>query len=39
MPKMLSSKEFWMGAAALFLLLKFGDKVPLIGPYVSKLKV
>jgi hypothetical protein len=33
------SKEFWMGAAAVFLLLKFGDKLPVVGPYVGKLKV
>ena len=36
---MLKSKEFWLGAGALFLLLKFGDKLPVIGPTVAKLKV
>jgi hypothetical protein len=37
--KMLTSKEFLMGAAAMFLLLKFGDKLPVVGPFVGKLKV
>jgi hypothetical protein len=37
--KVLTSKEFLMGAAAMFLLLKFGDKLPVVGPFVSKLKV
>jgi hypothetical protein len=37
--KMLQSKEFWMGAGALFLVMKFGDKLPVVGPFVSKLKV
>lgn len=32
-------KEFWFGAAAVFLLLKFGDKLPVVGPYVAKVKV
>lgn len=38
MPEMLKSKEFWYGAAALYLVLKFGDKLPVVGPYVGKLK-
>jgi hypothetical protein len=38
MPSMLKNKEFWYGAAALYLLLKFGDKIPVAGPYVAKLK-
>lgn len=37
--KVLHSKEFWFGAAALFVLLKFGDKLPVVGPYVAKIKV
>lgn len=37
--KIVQSKEFWMGAGALFLLMKFGDKLPVVGPFVSKLKV
>ena len=37
--KTITSKEFLMGAAAVFLLLKFGDKLPVVGPVVSKLKV
>lgn len=37
--RLLHSKEFWMGAGALFLVLKFGDKVPVVGPYVAKIKV
>jgi len=36
---MLKSKEFWLGAGALFLLMKFGDKLPVVGPAVAKLKV
>jgi len=36
--KVLKSKEFWIGAAAAVALLKFGDKVPVVGPYVAKLK-
>jgi hypothetical protein len=37
--KLLQNKEFWYGAAAVFLLLKFGDKIPVVGPYVAKVKV
>lgn len=37
--KTITSKEFLMGAAAAFLLLKFGDKLPVVGPFVGKLKV
>lgn len=36
--KLLSQKEFWFGVAAAVVLMKFGDKVPVIGPYVAKLK-
>jgi hypothetical protein len=35
--KTIMSKEFLMGAAAVFLLFKFGSKIPVIGPTVSKL--
>lgn len=37
--KILTAKEFWFGVAAAVVVLKFGDKVPVIGPYVAKLKV
>lgn len=37
--KVIQSKEFWIGAGALFLVLKFGDKLPVVGPYVAKVKV
>jgi len=37
--KILKSREFWYGAAALFVVLKWGDKVPVVGPYVAKIKV
>jgi hypothetical protein len=37
--KTITSKEFLLGAAAVFLLLKFGDKLPVVGPLVSKVKV
>jgi hypothetical protein len=37
--KILSSKEFWIGVGAAFLVLKFGDKLPVVGPYVAKVKV
>jgi hypothetical protein len=36
--KTLTSKEFLMGAAAMFLLLKFGGRLPVVGPTVTKLK-
>ena len=36
---LLSKKEFWFGVAAAVVVMKFGDKVPVIGPYVAKLKV
>ena len=37
-PEVLRKREFWYGVAALYLVLKFGDKVPVVGPYVAKLK-
>jgi len=37
--KIITSKEFLMGAAAAFLILKFGDKLPVVGPFVAKIKV
>jgi len=36
--KLLSQKEFWFGVGAAFLIFKFGDKLPVAGPYVAKLK-
>ena len=36
--KILTSKEFLMGAAAAILLLKFGTGLPVVGPFVAKLK-
>jgi hypothetical protein len=38
MPGILKSKEFWYGAVSLYLLLKFGDKLPVVGPTVARLK-
>jgi hypothetical protein len=35
---MLKSKEFWIGAAAAVVLLKFGTGIPVAGPYIAKLK-
>ena len=37
--KLLSQKEFWFGVAAAVVIMKFGDKLPVVGPYVAKLKV
>lgn len=34
----LKSKEFWFGVGAAVVLLKFGDKLPVVGPTVAKLK-
>ena len=34
----LKSKEFWIGAVAAVVLLKFGTNVPVVGPYIAKLK-
>ena len=36
--KTLTNKEFLMGVAAAVLLIKFGDRLPVVGPFVSKLK-
>ena len=36
--KIVKSKEFWLGAVALAVVLKFGDKVPVVGAGVSKVK-
>lgn len=36
--KTLTNKEFLMGAAAMFLLLKFGSRIPVIGGTIAKLK-
>jgi len=34
----LKSKEFWIGAAVAVALVKFGDRIPVVGSYVGKLK-
>lgn len=39
MPSMLKNKEFWYGAIAVYLVLKFGDKLPVVGPFVARAKV
>lgn len=36
--KIVQQKEFWYGVAAAVLLMKFGDKLPVVGPYVAKVK-
>jgi hypothetical protein len=36
--KLITSKEFLLGVAAAVLLVKFGDKLPVVGQYVAKLK-
>lgn len=36
--KVVKNKEFWLGVAALAVVLKFGDKVPVAGAAVSKVK-
>lgn len=36
--KLLTDKNFLLGAGAAILLLKFGDRLPVIGPVVAKLK-
>jgi len=36
--KTLTNKEFLMGVVAAVLLIKFGDRLPVVGPYVAKLK-
>ncbi len=36
--KVVKSKEFWFGVVAAVAILKFGDKLPVVGPYVAKLK-
>jgi hypothetical protein len=37
--KIIQQKEFWFGVAAAVLILKYGDKLPVVGPYVAKVKV
>lgn len=32
------SKEFWVGAVAAVLVLKFGDRLPVVGQFVSRVK-
>lgn len=36
--KAIKNKEFWIGVAALAVVLKFGDRVPVVGGAVSKAK-
>lgn len=36
--KVVKSKEFWMGAVALAVVLKFGDKVPVANAFVGRAK-
>jgi hypothetical protein len=36
--KVLTSKEFLLGVGAAILLIKFGDRLPVVGPFVAKLK-
>ena len=36
--KTLTNKEFLMGAVAMFLLLKFGSRLPVVGGTITKLK-
>lgn len=35
---MVKSKEFWVGAVVAVLVLKFGDRIPVVGGYVARLK-
>lgn len=35
---MLKSKEFWIGVAVTVAVVKFGDRLPVVGGYVGKLK-
>ena len=36
--KLITDKNFLIGVAAAVLLLKFGDRLPVVGPVVAKLK-
>ena len=36
--KVLKQKEFWIGVGVAIAILKFGDRVPVVGPVVAKLK-
>lgn len=36
--KVVTSKEFLLGVAVAVLLVKFGDRLPVVGPFVAKLK-
>lgn len=36
--KVLTSKEFLIGVAVTVALIKFGDRLPVVGPFVGKLK-
>jgi hypothetical protein len=37
--KILTDKNFLIGVAFTFAVLKWGDKIPVIGPTVAKIKV
>lgn len=36
--KIVTSKEFLIGVAVAVLVIKFGDRLPVVGPMVAKLK-
>lgn len=36
--KVVTSKEFLIGVAVTVLVIKFGDRLPVVGPFVAKLK-
>ena len=36
--KLLTDKNFLLGVAAAVVLIKFGDRLPVVGPVVAKLK-
>jgi hypothetical protein len=37
--KIVKSHEFWFGVGAALVILKFGPSLPVVGPFVSKIKV
>lgn len=36
--KVVTSKEFLIGVAVAVLVIKFGDRLPVVGPVIAKLK-
>jgi len=38
MTNVLKSKEFWIGFGVAVALVKFGSRLPVVGPYTAKLK-